>query len=210
MPARPGSATDAARLLEAGGVLLLPTDTLPGLHARVDRPEAVRRVAALKGRPGDKPLLVIAASTEQARAVLGDLEPRQLDYADRCWPGPFSLVLPAAPGLDRAVTGGGATVAVRVPGLPLLSALLAAAGAPLVSTSANRSGEDPALSLAEAEDRFGGLVDAVFDPGDMAAPVGAASAVIDLVSWPPRVLREGPRPAPTVDGPALDRDPGAA
>jgi len=193
---RLASAAEAARLLADGGVLLLTTDTLPGLHARVDRPDAVRRVAALKGRPGDKPLLVLAASPAAARTVIGEVADRPWAYARRCWPGPFSLVLPAAPDLAAEVTGGGPTVAVRVPDAPGLAALLREAGAPLVSTSANRAGEEPARTLDEAAERFGALVDGVYaaDPGTPAFV--RASAVIDLGVWPPRVLRTGPRSAP--------------
>jgi L-threonylcarbamoyladenylate synthase len=198
------SCADAARLLTEGGVLLLATDTLPGLHARVDRPAAVRRVAAIKGRPGDKPLLVLAASATAAATVTAALTPRQAAYADRCWPGPFSLILPAAPGLAPEVTGGGATVAVRVPRHPGLVGLLDAAGAPLVSTSANRAGDEPARSLAEAERRLGDQVDGVFDPGESGDPEARASALVDLVRWPPRLLREGPLPAPPVAGDDLD------
>lgn len=196
---------DAVSLLAAGGVLLLPTDTLPGLHARVDRPEAVRRVAAIKGRPGDKPLVVLAGSAAAARTILGPLSERQRRYADLCWPGPFSLVLPAAAGLDRAITAGGTTVAVRVPDRPHLGALLASVPSPLVSTSANRSGEAPALTMEEAVARLGTEVDGVFVPDDPLGDTAAASCLIDLTVWPPRVLRPGPRPAP---GPALDPDDG--
>jgi L-threonylcarbamoyladenylate synthase len=191
-------------VLAAGGVLLLATDTLPGLHARVDRPEAVRRVAALKGRPGDKPLLVLAASAAAAVAVTGVLDTRQTAYANRCWPGPFSLVLPAAPDLTPAVTAGGGTVAVRVPGHRGLIRLLETVGTPVVSTSANRAGEAPARSLTEAELRFADQVDGIFDPGNGGGPGDRASALIDLVVWPPRVLREGPQPAPPPAGGDLD------
>ncbi|MFO7609992.1 MAG: L-threonylcarbamoyladenylate synthase, partial [Candidatus Krumholzibacteriia bacterium] len=186
MTRRLAQAADAARLLADGGVLLLATDTLPGLHARVDRPAAVRKVAALKGRPGDKPLLVVAASLAAARTVLGPLDARQLAYAGQCWPGPFSLVLPAAPQLAPEVTGGGATVAVRVPAPVWLRDLLGLVPCPLVSTSANRSGEAPAVTLAEAAARFGPLVDGVYGPPDGEPSAGAASALVDLTGWPPR------------------------
>lgn len=209
---RPASCAEAARLFAEGGVLLLTTDTLPGLHARVDRPAAVRRVADLKGRTAGKPLLVLAASPAAAATVTGGVEPRQWDYALRCWPGPFSLVLPAAPGLAAEVTGGGGTVAVRVPQARGLVQLLEAVGVPVVSTSANRAGEEPARTLAEATSRFGSLVDGVFaavrDGDDGAAPTARASALVDLGVWPPRVLRAGPLPAPVPAGDDLDRHDG--
>jgi len=202
---------DAVRILESGGVLLMPTDTLPGLHARADRPEAVARVAELKGRSGGKPLLVLAASPAAAETVTGPLVPRQLAYARRCWPGPFSLIMPAAPGLDSLVTAGGATVAVRVPNRPDLVALLEAAGYPLVSTSANRAGEEPARSVAEAASRFGDGVDGVWGPtgdGEMAA--GQPSALVDLTVWPPRLVRPGPIPPPDAECGDLDLDCGGS
>lgn len=205
MTRRLATPDEAVALLAAGGVLLLPTDTLPGLHARVDRPAAVRRVAAIKGRPGDKPLVVLAGSLAAVQTILGPLSARQLDYAQRCWPGPFSLVLPAATGLDPAITAGGVTVAVRVPDHPQLGALLRALPGPLVSTSANRSGEPAALTLEEAEARLGAEVDGVFALDEASDGTARASCVIDLTVWPPRVLRPGPRPAP---GPVLDPEDG--
>ena len=205
MTRRLATPDEAVSLLAAGGVLLLATDTLPGLHARVDRPEAVRRVAAIKGRPGDKPLVVLAGSTGSALTIVGPLTDRQLGYARTCWPGPFSLVLTAAAGLDPVITAGGASVAVRVPDHQTLGELLQAVPCPLVSTSANRSGEPPALTLEEAVARLGDEVDGVFAPVDGPAGTALASCVIDLTTWPPQVLRPGPRPAP---GPALDPEDG--
>jgi len=195
---------DAAGILASGGVLLLGTDTLPGFHARADRPAALERIRALKARPVPKPLVVLAASAAAAQQVAGPLDRRQRAYAGRCWPGPFSLVLPARPALPDEVTAGGTTVAVRVPGDEALRALLAAAGWPLASTSVNRAGEQPAATIEEAEARFGDEVEGVWRPAagsgaPTASPVGA-SAVIDLTVWPPRPLRPGPLPPPDWDG----------
>lgn len=199
---------DAAGILTSGGVLLLGTDTLPGFHARADRPEALARIRTLKGRGKAKPLVVLAASAVAAEDVAGPLDGRQRAYAARCWPGPFSLVLPARPLVPAEVTAGGATVAVRVPGDPALRALLAAAGWPLASTSVNRAGQEPATTLAEAVDRFGDLVDGVWSPDSRSLPdeAAVASAVVDLIAWPPRLLRPGSRPLPALDG--LDAGPG--
>lgn len=191
------SPTDAARLLDRGGVVLLPTDTLPGLHARVDRPEALARVASLKGREGGKPLLVLAASAAMARQVTHGLTGRRADFADRCWPGPFSLILPAVAGLATGVTGGGNTVAVRVPRSPALCRFLEQVGVPLASTSANRAGQAPASDLAAALALFAGAVDGACDTGDPPSNCGSVpSALIDLVPWPPRMLRKGPETPP--------------
>lgn len=194
---------DAAGILTSGGVLLLATDTLPGLHARADRPEALVRLQKIKERPRPRPLVVLAASLAEAERVAGPLADHQRAYAGRCWPGPFSLVLPARPEVPEALTAGAGTVAVRVPAPDWLRELLEAVDWPLASTSVNRVGEPPVTDLAEAVDRFGEMVDGVWSgssqPGS-ADTEGRASAVLDLTIWPPRLLREGPEAAPAWDG----------
>ncbi|MCP4571856.1 MAG: L-threonylcarbamoyladenylate synthase [bacterium] len=199
--------SDAAGVLASGGVLLLATDTLPGFHARVDRPAAVDRIQLLKGRRRPKPLVVLAVSAAEALRVAGPLDRRQLAYVERCWPGPFSLVLPVRAEVPDAVTAGGPTVAVRVPGDEALREFLAAAGGPLASTSVNAAGQAPARTLDEAVARFGDAVDGVWDPGGSPPEPGRPalpSAVIDLTTWPPRQIRPGPLTPPPVDD--LDAD----
>jgi len=180
-----------AAALAAGEVVLLETDTLPGLHARLDRPAALAAIAERKGRAAGKPLLVLAGSLEAALALTAPLAAATRDYLTRCWPGPITAVLPAIAGLPAAVAPKG-TVAVRVPEAVALRDLLVVTG-PLASTSANRSGEPPALELADAIARFPGL--AVWR--DLAgATAGAASALVDLTGPRPRLLRAGPRDLP--------------
>ncbi len=195
------TADRAAAVLQDGGVLLLATDTLPGLHARADSPEALARIAAAKGRPDGKPLLVIAGSPAQALLVTGRLAGWQEELCRDCWPGPFSLILPARPGLAAAVTGPGGTVAVRVPDAPELCGLVDAVGHPVASTSANAAGEPAAADMAAAVALLGDRVDGWWTPaadeGD--APAGGPaqpSALVDATVRPPRILRPGPRPLP--------------
>jgi len=190
---------DAGRILDSGGVLILDTDTLPGFHCRADLVEAVRRIARIKGRSPDKPLLVLAADLAQAGQILGSMTRRQRNYCQSCWPGPFSLILPAACGLTAEVTAGSGTVAVRVPDQPALRTLLQAVGHPLVSTSVNCEGQPPAANLDQAEAGFAALVDGVYGCSVQSPVAGSgpvASALIDLTVWPPRLLRQGPLPAP--------------
>lgn len=192
----------AAAALAGGAVVLMPTDTVVGLHARVDHLPALALIAELKGRDAGRPLVVLAGSRAQAALVAMPVSSRQEALLARCWPGPFSMLLPARPDLAAAVTGGTGRVAVRVPGLAWLRELVLAAGAPLASTSANLSGESAAPDFAAALARFGARVRAYAGPADTAAtrsPAAAvASAVVDLATWPPRVLREGPRPLPAL------------
>ena len=196
---------DAVRILHSGGILLMATDTLPGFHCRADRAAAVERIDRLKGREEGQPLLVLAGSAAQASEVVGVLDSRQSALCAVCWPGPFSLILPANKNLAAGVSAGRGTVAVRVPGWRSLQELVLAAGFPLVSTSANLSGEEPAADLAGAVDRFGSLVDGILDLGDREPWRGpeqawsGPSTLVDATVWPPLVLRAGPRPLPAVD-----------
>ena len=203
---------DAAELLQSGGVLIMGTDTLPGFHCRADLPEAVARVLALKGRQPEKSLLVLAGSRDQVSLVTGNLDARQAECCGRCWPGPFSLILPAGGKLSPNVNDAGDTVAVRVPALDSLRSLILAAGFPLVSTSVNVSGEPPLGDLATARAVFGGRIDGLWAPAEQ--PGAAAgdgpvrpSALIDLTRWPPVQLRPGPLPFPAGPG-GLDGDSG--
>jgi len=195
-----GSLEVAADMLAAGGVVLMPTDTIPGLHCRADAPAAVQRIATLKGRPATKPFLVLGGSTASALELTSPLTREVLDYAHRCWPGPFSLILPAASSVPSAVIGGLDSVAIRVPLWRELCRLIELAGGPLVSTSANRSGEPAGNDLTAAVALFADAVDGIWTPGGepdySPAPTAnhtdwAPSGLIDLTGWPPRIVREG-------------------
>jgi L-threonylcarbamoyladenylate synthase len=188
------SAADAAGVLTTGGVLVLGTDTLPGLHCRADRPDAVARIFGLKGRPPERALLLLAASREQAGLATGTLNPFQERCCALCWPGPFSLILPADGALPSVVTAGGTTVAVRVPRFPDLQEIVNGAGFPLVSTSANLTGRSPIAEVEAASALFGNGIDGWWNqPGTGG---GQPSALVDLTRRPVSLLREGPEPWP--------------
>jgi L-threonylcarbamoyladenylate synthase len=189
----PGAAgvSRAAELLAGGQVVAFPTDTVYGLAALAGDHVAVRRVYEIKGRPAGKPLIVMVAWAELAAEVAEVGDPAR-GRMERFWPGPLTLVLRARPGLPGPlVAGDPPTVGVRVPDHPLALALLAAVGSPLATTSANLSGDPPALNATEAAALAG--VAAVLDGGP--AGDGLASTILDLSGETPRVLRQGPVPA---------------
>lgn len=187
----PGDAAGVARaaeLLRAGLIVGFPTDTVYGLAALASHERAVRRVYAVKGRSLSQPLVVMVADP-QLVAELAEVGPLERSYMERFWPGPLTLVLRSRGHLrPPLVAGEPAAVGVRVPDHPLALALLREVGAPLATTSANRSGEPPALTPVEAA-WLGGLA-AVLDGGR--APGGVASTVLDLSGPLPRILRPGP------------------
>jgi L-threonylcarbamoyladenylate synthase len=162
-----------AEALGRGGIALLPTDTIYGLHALAANDAAVARIAELKGRPDDKPFVVIAASADQLRAFGADV-PAALDGL---WPAPLTAI----------VRRGESTVAARVPDLDWLRALLVKTG-PLVSTSANRAGEPPISSIVELAKDVAAGVDVAIDTGRRD---GKPSTIVDFTSSSPRLVREG-------------------
>jgi L-threonylcarbamoyladenylate synthase len=172
-------------------VVGFPTDTVYGLAALASDVGAVRRVFEIKRRPLSQPLILMVAEVAQV-ADLAEVGERDRAYMDRWWPGPLTLVLRAKPQLGpHLVHGDPCTVGIRIPDHPDARALLRAAGAPLATTSANRSGEPEAMTAVEAA-RLGGLA-AVLDGGR--APGGVPSTLLDLSGSEPRILREGPIPA---------------
>lgn len=179
----PAAVDEAARVLAGGGLVVIPTDTVYGVAARIDRPEAVRRIFELKGRPREKALPVLVADLETARR-LAVFTPQALELAATGWPGPLTLVLERG-ALAADLGGDGRTVALRIPDHPAALELLARAG-PLAATSANPSGRPPHRSVEEIAASLGEGVDLYLDGGRLGS---TPSRVISLVGEP-RVLRE--------------------
>jgi L-threonylcarbamoyladenylate synthase len=137
---------EAARIVIAGGLIAFPTETFYGLACRADDPAALERLAALKERPADSPFPLIVAEASQVRALT--VRDARLDAATDAlaaefWPGPLTLVLPAAPGLHEALVGPDGGVAMRRSSHPVAAALAARVGVPITATSANRRGAPP-------------------------------------------------------------------
>jgi len=124
---------EAAKWIARGRVIAIPTDTLYGLAADPFQPEAVRRVFAIKERPPDQPVPLIAADAAQVTSTLGPLNPIALALAARYWPGPLTLILGARPHLPPALTAGTGTIGVRVPGHAVARALVRATGRPVTA-----------------------------------------------------------------------------
>jgi len=174
-----------AAAVAAGGIVIIPTETVYGLACAADNAAGVVRIEALKRRPPGLELSLLAAAPADVSDLV-ELSSRARTLADRFWPGGLSLICPL--GSRRlAIPRRGPSLMVRVPAHDRLRELLRRTG-PLASTSANRHGDTPAATAAEAEAMFGADVDAVLDGGPGA---GVASTIIETTSTPPRVLREG-------------------
>ncbi|MGE5459307.1 MAG: L-threonylcarbamoyladenylate synthase [Solirubrobacterales bacterium] len=179
---------DAAAAALAGGLVVMPTDTVYGIGTRPDDAAATARLFEAKGRPRDLSLPVLVATRAAAEEVAA-FDDRARSLAGRYWPGPLSLVLPrTARTRDWNLGEEADTVAVRMPHHPLALALLARTG-PLAVTSANRSGEATLATCEGLRSVFGDLVEVYLCEG---SPLeGAASTVVDLTDAQVRFVRIG-------------------
>jgi L-threonylcarbamoyladenylate synthase len=182
---------DAAAALRRGGVVAYPTETFYGLGALASDGAAVERLVRVKGRPDGKPLPLLGADLAQLEAV-AHLTPLARRLGERFWPGPLTLVVAARPGLHPAITGGGATVGVRITSGEVAAALALAAGGALVATSANLAGEPPSRSAGSLDPALRSRLDFVLDAGD--APGGQPSTVVAVEGERLTLLRAGAVP----------------
>ncbi len=197
-PRDPGPAlAAAARVLREGGLVAFPTETFYGLGADALSETAVGRVFAAKGRPADKPLLVLVDSVAMVERVARDVPPRARTLMARYWPGPLTLVLPARAELPTALTAGTGTIGVRLSGHPVARALVAAAGRPVTAPSANRHAGRPPCTAAEVQAGLGDHLQAILDAGPTAG--GPPSTVLDLTRTPAVVVRAGAIALPAED-----------
>jgi len=181
---------EAARLLRAGELVAVPTETVYGLAADARQPDAVRAIFAAKNRPADHPLIVHLGDAAQLAEWAVRIPPAAYALIERFWPGPLTLVLHKAPAVDPVVTGGHATVALRMPAHPALLALLKSSGLAVAAPSANPHKRLSPTSAAHVLESMAGRLAAVLDGGECA--LGIESTILDLTGEVPAVLRAGP------------------
>jgi L-threonylcarbamoyladenylate synthase len=178
----------AVALLKQGGVIAYPTDTLYGLGADPRNAAAVDRLFDLKGRAVGNPVPLIAADAAQVEHA-GVMTHVARRLASRFWPGPLTLVIPAADVLVAGIRGEAGTVAVRVPAHPVARALARGLGFPVAATSANLSGRTPAVTADEVRAAFSDRLDVIVDGGP--ARGGPPSTIVDVSGETPRLVRAG-------------------
>lgn len=179
----------AADILRRGGLVAIPTETVYGLGADGLNPEAVDKIFAAKGRPGDNPLILHVTGPEQLPRFCHDIPDAAYLLAQRFWPGPLTMVLPANACVPRRTTGGLSTVAIRCPKTAVTREIIRLAGVPIAAPSANLSGKPSTTTARHVLDDHDGRIDAVVDGGPCA--VGVESTIVDLTEVRPRLLRPG-------------------
>lgn len=185
----PAEIEGAVRVLEAGGLVGLPTETVYGLAADASNGLAVRRIFAAKGRPSSHPLITHVADVAQAQRLALHWPEKAEVLAQALWPGPLTLIVPRGPQVIDEVTGGQPTVAIRVPAHPVALDVLRAFGRGVAAPSANRFGAVSPTTAQHVRDSLGTVVDVVLDGGP--CTVGVESTIVDVSGVAPRVLRPG-------------------
>lgn len=177
-----------AALVREGGVIVLPTDTVYGIGTIATRPEAITRLLAAKGRDRQMPPPVLVPTAASIDELCVNVPEAAYRLAEAYWPGGLTLILEARPDLGWDLGDTNGTLAVRMPDHEATLALLAATG-PMAVTSANTTGNPPAISIDEARGYFADRVDAYVDGGQ--SRVGTSSSIIDLVHGQACALRVG-------------------
>jgi len=181
---------EAAAILTAGGLVAFPTETVYGLGADGLNPAAVARIYAAKGRPSTNPVILHVEGSAAAQALTSHWPPEATALAERFWPGPLTLILPASEAVPAIVRAGGPTVALRCPAHRVALALIHAVGRPLAAPSANRSQHLSPTCAEHVASSLGEAVDLILDGGPTEA--GLESTILDLSGARPRILRPGP------------------
>ena len=180
--------SQALEVLENGGLVAFPTDTVYGLGALAFDAAAVESIYAAKDRPVEKAIPILLGGPEDLDKVSMDVPAMAEKLAARFWPGPLTLVFPKHPSLPDVVSAT-ATVGVRVPDHPIARTLLRAAG-PMAVTSANISGQDSPKTAGDVYRQLDGRIPLILDGGETLG--GVSSTVVDCLGIDPVILREGP------------------
>ena len=190
-----GNASDESALQVAsaailnGSVISVPTETFYALAADPFNLRAVEEIFLIKGRQDWKPLLMLADSIDQVETIAQDIPDRFYEVAERFWPGPLTLILPAGNTVPRKITGGTGTVGVRIPDQSVTRGLIRAIDMPLIGTSANLSGHPACSTPDQVLQQLGGKIELVLDHGDTGG--AGPSTILDLTQEPARLVREG-------------------
>lgn len=188
--ARPEDLDEAVRLLRAGRLVAVPTETVYGLAADASNPEAVRGIFAAKQRPANHPLIVHLAGAGQLARWAREIPDAAWRLAEAFWPGPLTLLLHKADTVPPEVTGGRPSIGLRVPDHPVLLRILETLDGGLAAPSANPYKRLSPTTADQVFEGLGGRIDAVLDGGPCA--VGLESTIVDLTGDSPRILRAGP------------------
>jgi L-threonylcarbamoyladenylate synthase len=181
--------SEAARVLDRGGLVAFPTETVYGLAADAFSDSAIRKVFDAKGRPADNPLIVHIAETSSITSISASFPEVGLTLARTFWPGPLTLVVQRTDRVSDLITAGMDSVAVRMPNHPVALSMIRKLGRGIVAPSANISGGPSPTTARHVYDDLNGRIDFILDAGP--TKIGVESTVLDITLTPPVILRKG-------------------
>lgn len=180
---------EACRILQKGGLVAFPTETVYGLGGDAMHPEASAKIYAAKGRPSDNPLIVHIADMDALEDIAQSVPEAAVKLADHFWPGPLTIIFPKKEAVPKSTTGGLETVAVRMPSHPVARALIRESGVYIAAPSANTSGRPSPTKAEHVKEDLDGRIDMILDGG--AVGIGLESTIVDLSTGVPTILRPG-------------------
>lgn len=180
---------DAEKLILAGEVVGMPTETVYGLAANAYNANAVKKIFEAKGRPQDNPLIVHICDYVMLNEVVSSVPESAVKLAKNFWPGPLTMIMPKSEAIAENVTCGLDTVAVRMPSHHVALELIRAAAVPIAAPSANLSGAPSTTTAQHVFEDLGGKIPLILDGGQ--CDIGIESTVISLVGDKPKILRPG-------------------
>jgi L-threonylcarbamoyladenylate synthase len=184
------------KILQKGGVIAFPTDTVYGLGADAFNPMAVERIYEVKNRPKHRQLPLLIADVERLTTLADTIPGITWFLARRFWPGGLTLVLPKTDSVP-AYLASGPSIAVRIPNHSVCLSIIQRLGNPIIGTSANISGQPAALTAEEVGQQLGGKIDFIINGGKCHG--GKESTVVDVTREPPIILRQGIIPSDEID-----------
>ena len=185
----PITAQTAAEILKNGGLVAIPTETVYGLGANGLDENAVLKIFQVKGRPQDNPLILHIAGPEQIEEFAHHIPQAAYDLAEKFWPGPLTMILPAKDFIPKRTTGGLDTVGLRCPDCEITREIIRLSGVPVAAPSANISGKPSTTTAQHVLHDHDGKIELIVDGGS--CRVGVESTIVDLTEQRPRLLRPG-------------------
>ncbi|MDG6950104.1 MAG: threonylcarbamoyl-AMP synthase [Nitrososphaerota archaeon] len=182
----------AANVIQHGGLVAFPTETVYGLGADALSPKAVRKIFEAKGRPADDPLIVHISDAAQLQELAKDIPKHALKLMKEFWPGPLTLIFEKSDQVPDIVTAGLNSVAIRMPSHKIANALIARADTPIAAPSANLFGSPSPTTAQHVISDLHDKIDMIIDGGE--ANIGVESTVLDVRKSPPTLLRPGGLP----------------
>lgn len=180
---------EACKILQQGGLVAFPTETVYGLGGDALRPEASAKIYEAKGRPSDNPLIVHVADMEALEDVAQNIPGAAYKLARHFWPGPLTMIFSKKEKVPKSTTGGLDTVAVRMPSHPIARALIRESGVYIAAPSANTSGRPSPTKAEHVQEDLDGRIDMIIDGG--AVGIGLESTIVDMSTGVPTILRPG-------------------